>query len=63
MTKKHFIELANVIKDAERYAAFTDEQKHVLAGFCATFNPKFDREWWFGYIAGTNSPNGGKRNG
>ena len=61
MTKKHFIALANVIKDAERYAAFTNEQKNILAGFCAAFNQKFNRDLWLGYIAGTSGPNGGKR--
>jgi hypothetical protein len=31
----------------------------VLADFCAAQNPKFNRERWLGYIAGTNGKNGG----
>jgi len=60
MTKKHFIALADVIKDAERHAAFSLDQKHILASFCAEQNSQFNRVRWLGYIAGTNGLSGGK---
>ena len=66
MTKKHFIALADTIKDfqycAERGDAtpFTETQIALLAGFCEEQNPRFNRERWLGYVAGTNGKNGGK---
>ena len=67
MTKKHFIALADELKDHNRtagnvshYTRFTDDQTKTLATFCAKQNPNFDRERWLGYIAGTNGKNGGK---
>ena len=68
MTKRHFIALADVIREQIAY-----ESKHGLpltkssgiidciANFCAEQNPRFDRERWLGYIAGTNGPSGGAR--
>jgi hypothetical protein len=35
--------------------------RDVLADFCRTQNPRFDRERWLDYIAGKCGPNGGKR--
>jgi len=63
MTKKHFIALADVIKNHNDDARgvfgvnanrliFQPEQIHSLANFCAEQNPKFDRDRWLGYIAG-----------
>jgi len=62
MTKKHFIRLAEYIRDAEKYAAapFTDAQVAHLADFCHEANPRFNRERWIGYIKGENGKNGGK---
>lgn len=69
MTKKHFIELANRIKafnaplvDPARLLAndFTPNQIMVLADFCQSMNPRFDRQRWLDYIAGKCGPNGGK---
>jgi hypothetical protein len=54
MTKKHFIALANAMR---KYNSFTPEQLEILAQFLAEQNPRFDREGWLGYIAGTNGPN------
>lgn len=66
MAKKHFIALADTVKDwqecAKRGACdpFTEGQLTVLAGFCEEQNPRFIRSRWLGYIAGTNGKNGGK---
>ncbi len=65
MTKKHFIALADRIRDFQEYA---DEygyprfhQQHImtLANFCATSNPRFNRERWLNYVNGECGPNGG----
>jgi hypothetical protein len=62
MTKKHFIALADSIRNEQSGDDnFTTRQLDVLADFCAWQNPKFNRERWLGYIAGTNGENGGKR--
>jgi len=59
MTKKHFIKLADVIKRHQGQPTyFTLGQQYDLADFCASQNPRFDRDRWLGYIAGTNGPNG-----
>ena len=65
MTKKHFIALADTIKanrlsNKAPYNLFCDEEIEVLAGFCASTNPRFNRERWIGYINGVNGKNGGK---
>lgn len=71
MTKKHFIALADAIKDYNENSfpagtntvsplQFTYTQLICLADFCAAQNPNFNRERWLGYIAGENGKNGGK---
>jgi len=62
MTKKHFIRLAEYIKDAAKYAdvPFTQAQINHLADFCHEANPMFKRERWLDYIAGNCGKNGGK---
>ena len=67
MTKKHFIALADAIRehnaesnDPNGPAPFTLAQMGTLANVCARSNPRFNRERWLGYIAGTNGKNGGK---
>ena len=68
MTKKHFIALADEIKDSNaRFETgavtailFREEHINVLADFCQAQNPCFNRERWIGYISGANGPNGGK---
>lgn len=70
MTKKHFIELADLIRDhAEgegkllRRIPFTKDQVESLAWFCARQNPSFKRDVFLGYISGTCGPSGGKVKG
>lgn len=58
MTKKHFIELANLIKDDLN--DFTPNAIERLADFCQAQNPRFNRERWLDYLANKCGPNGGK---
>jgi hypothetical protein len=63
MSKKHFIALADVVKghnaNGER-PTFSQEGIRVLADFCQSQNPRFNRQRWLEYIAGTCGKNGGK---
>ena len=69
MTKKHFIALADAIKQQNAdakvchapHSVFKPSQLTALADFCAAQNSNFNRERWLGYIAGTNGPSGGAR--
>ena len=64
MTKKHFIALADHLQRAgiNRYNATFDRDGvlNVLANFCQSQNPRFNRSRWLGYIKGDNGPNGGR---
>lgn len=67
MTKRHFIALADAIREHNRCAqpvngkreVFTASQLATLRQFCASQNFAFDRERWTRYIAGECGPNGG----
>jgi hypothetical protein len=72
MRKKHFIELADVIRAENEWTTpasveasegdcgvFSMDAIHALADFCARQNPRFNRERWLGYIAGECGKNGG----
>ena len=66
MSKKHFIALADAIKDNNRtaqnnsaYTPFTETQLNVLAAFCRSTNSRFMRDRWLSYIAGECGQNGG----
>ena len=68
MTKRHFIQLADLIIKANTDRIRTDQtdtysaaQIAELADFCQSQNSQFDRARWLGYIAGTNGKNGGKK--
>lgn len=69
MTKKHFIALADMIREHNNCAAtkdgifdkFTEMQLIALAEFCRDSNPRFNRSRWLAYIAGECGPNGGRR--
>lgn len=58
MTKKHFIALADHIR--QHPTQFDDRRLDILADFCESQNPRFKRERWIGYINGTNGPCGGR---
>ena len=64
MTKRHFIALADFLRVRTAIhsngGTFTQYQVEQLADFCQAQNPRFNRERWLGYIAGTNGKNGGK---
>jgi hypothetical protein len=61
MTKKHFIRLAEYLKDTAGYCEpFTPKQQEHLANFCHEQNPSFIYARWLGYIRGTNGPSGGR---
>lgn len=65
MTKRHFIALADWIRDHNEMAhghTLPFEQDHIqaLALFLGTQNPRFNRQRWLDYVAGTHGPNGGK---
>ena len=66
MSKKHFIALADLIREHNRlagtggpYTAFTEDQITALAEFCRDQNYGFMRDRWMSYIAGECGPNGG----
>jgi hypothetical protein len=65
MTKKHFISLADTIREwkvgcgqwvqpQDYYTLLTN-----LAGWCRQQNPSFNEARWRAYIAGECGPNGG----
>ena len=67
MTKKHFIALADTIREANAQAhdedvsqPFKNQTCQLLADFCQAQNSNFNRERWLGYIAGAYGKNGGK---
>jgi hypothetical protein len=72
MTKKHFVELAQLVRDCKpqehngvRGTANSGQiyqwetMRDALASFCASQNPRFNRERWLAYINGECGPNGG----
>lgn len=66
MTKKHFIALADHIKNT-RFARTSNTGifSHPgvidsLADFCQSQNPRFNRDRWVMYINGECGKNGGK---
>jgi hypothetical protein len=58
MTKKHFIALANYIRDHP--GAFSWNQILHIAHFCQSQNRRFMRDRWTSYIRGECGPNGGR---
>ena len=67
MTKKHFIALADVMRDAQPNGSQPNmliqwrRDCEALADFCQQQNPNFMRERWFAYLAGECGPNGGSK--
>ena len=63
MTKKHFIALADAIREHNKYyegATFNTFQLETLASFCSCQNRNFNRQLWLDYIDGKCGPGGGK---
>jgi hypothetical protein len=62
MTKKHFIALADWIKNHNSIEPekFTLSHLRTLSAFCETQNSGFLRGRWLDYIAGKCGKNGGK---
>jgi hypothetical protein len=70
MSKKHFIALADTIREHNRVAnhpansemsAFSTGQIQTLAIYCQQQNSNFKRERWLDYIAGVCGKNGGAK--
>lgn len=63
MTKRHFIALADAVRNLSTHDDGESlELAHVietLADFCQSQNPNFNRERWLAYVAGECGPNGG----
>lgn len=62
MSKKHFIELANMIRWHNRQKdlpQFSPDHLATLQAFCHEQNPRFNTARWRAYIAGECGPNGG----
>ena len=57
MSKKDFVELADVIRENKHL--FSSEAIGVLIGFCRNQNSAFKKDRWIDYIAGECGPNGG----
>jgi hypothetical protein len=56
MTKKDLVALADALRLHNRTAdgrtEFTPDHLRVLANFCASQDPNFNRQRWIDYIAG-----------
>jgi hypothetical protein len=59
MTKKHFIALADSVRNLD----LTETQLDALARFCASQNPRFNYDRWMNYVRGACGPSGGKLKG
>jgi hypothetical protein len=69
VSKKHFVALADVIREhniaiendnrSNPCDAFQAAHINVLADWCQDTNPRFNRARWLAYIAGTCGKNGG----
>jgi hypothetical protein len=66
MTKKNFIELADIIrrhndvcvKESMPGAMFNSAHLSTLSQFCKEQNPRFKDQLWNDYLAGKCGPNG-----
>jgi hypothetical protein len=62
MTKKHFIALADAIREHNSNSAhtpFNTEHLDTLCAFMRSQNGAFMRDRWIGYALGWNGKNGG----
>lgn len=60
MTKKHFIALADALRQYRKNGTLPDVIVNVLGSFCQEVNPRFKMERWIEYLDGKCGPNGGK---
>ena len=61
MSKKDFIALADFMRENWPYSGTEQQQNETMAEFLQMQNPRFKRDRWLGYIAGTNGKNGGSK--
>lgn len=61
MTKKHFIALADTLREyeSETGEVIPDRLLTALGFFCKRQNPRFDWDRWHGYVRGLCGPSGG----
>lgn len=62
MSKKHFIKLADIVREHNRLYPddqFSENQLESLGDFCRSMNGSFMRDRWLGYIAGECGSSGG----
>lgn len=55
MTKKHFILLADMLRDQD----LNEKQFDAIIAFCEKCNPAFNAERWLAYLRGECGPSGG----
>lgn len=61
MTKKHFIALADRIRDYNRQnRPISQSVLDMLADYLRSQNPRFMKQRWLDYIGGLCGPSGGK---
>lgn len=66
MSKKHFIALADMMREHNRLVGdrgpnlFNHGHIGALAGFCLAQNPQFNTDRWINYLNGKCGSNGGK---
>jgi hypothetical protein len=68
MTKKHFIALADALRnvvpadqESSDYRRGVRDAIEAVSDVCKQSNPRFNRERWMAYIAGICGPNGGAK--
>lgn len=70
MSKKHFIALADALRQSRPKVVRTatdammkhqwERDREAVAGVCVRFNGDFNGQRWYDYIDGKCGPNGGK---
>lgn len=68
MTKKHFIALADRLREEKpkpnwdpNKMAQWEQDINAIVDFCKSQNPRFNEYRWREYLAGNCGPNGGKK--
>ncbi len=62
MTKKHFIAMADMVRNARKYnpTGWRNGEIRELVEFFRSQNPRFNSGLWLDYMEGKCGPNGGK---